>query len=176
MYPSATPFFIGDLLEHLLDDRRSYRVDDRMALFVCMLLVVVADRRDAGAQPHLASRPQPALHVHTPIVVFELRLAPQYHEQEFFVRVVAKALTECAYLLESARIHEVDNLAEVARIAADAVRCPRQDAVVLSCTQFLDYLVEDRPLAGFFCRVRFALHFDHLQSFPVGELEHFLDL
>ncbi len=176
----ARPFLVRHPLEHPLHDRPSDGVDDGVTalggILLPRVLVDVSRRRDAGPESHLAAGPEASLHVHSSVIILEFRLAPEDHEEELLVWVVSKALAVCAYLLEYARVHEVDDLAEVACVARDTVRCPGEDAVELASLQLFDDLVEDRPLARLFSGVALALQLYDLESLAVGELEHFLDL
>src|SRR3989338_9943155 len=100
VYLSPTPLFIRYFLEYLFNNGCAYRVDHCVTFFIGMFLVVVANWRDSGAQSHFTPRPQTALHIYSSVIVFELRLRAEYHEQKLFVRIISEALAVGANLLK----------------------------------------------------------------------------
>ena len=176
VYLPRRPLLVRHLLEHLLNYGCTKRVDRNPAFLVHELLVEVPKRCHARPESHLDPRPEATLHVDASVVVFELRLRAEDHEEELLIRVVPELLPERAYLLQPPRVHEVYDAPEITDVSRNTIRCPGEDAVVFAAPDFLDDLVEHRPLSGLFSRVALALHGHDLKSLALGELEHLLNL
>ena len=69
-------------------------IGNDLAFPVHELLVEVSDRGESWPEPHLYSRSKAALHVDAAIVVLELGLGAQDHEEELLVRIVPETLAE----------------------------------------------------------------------------------
>ena len=86
----------------------------------------------------------------------------QYHEQELFVRVVREPLRVRADFHQELLIHEIDERAEVAAVARETIRRPREDAVEFSITHVGEQLLIYRPLSRRLRRMFLRPHIDHI--------------
>ena len=59
-----------------------------MAFLILVLAVQISSRCGAWPESHLASRSETSLDVDDLVVVLELRLLAEDHEQEFLIRIV----------------------------------------------------------------------------------------
>ncbi|OYV27368.1 MAG: hypothetical protein B7W98_01925 [Parcubacteria group bacterium 20-58-5] len=75
-------------------------------------------------------------------------MTPQYHQQEFLVRIIRESLAVRADVNQVLAIHEIDDATEIARVARDAIWCPGQYAVELAALNFLHDLIEYRSCPG----------------------------
>ena len=66
--------------------------------------------------------------------------------------------------------------AEVARVSAQAIRCPREDAVEFARADIFQEFVEHFSLADGFCGMGFLPDLRDLEPVPLGDLDHLLDL
>lgn len=176
MQSSPTIFLVGDLLKHFLNDRCPVRVNIDVATLLLARAVQVSSRCGAWPQPHLASRSKSSFYIHHLVVILEFCLAPQYHEEEFLVRIVSEFLTIGTYLVELPAIHKINDSSEVPGIPRNAVGSPGQNATELATLDLIDYLIEYRSLSGFLCGVRFFLDFHDLKMVALCHSEHLLDL
>ena len=176
VYLPSAPALVSRFLKHLFHDCRAVWVHGHFTLVIAAFVVQVPDGGDSGEETHLSSGPKPALHVDTLVVVLELRLAPEDHEEELLVRVIRELLVEGAYLPEYTGVHEVYDLPKVSGVSGDTVRGPGEEAVVLVRDDVVDDFVEDGPLAGLLGRVALPLHLYDLETIPGCQGGHLLDL
>ncbi len=115
-------------------------------------------------------------HIDASIVVLELRLRAEDHEEELLVRGVLEDLPVRADLAEGSLVHEVDHGAEVPGVSREAVGSPREHRVVPPLPEPVDELVEAPTLSRGFCGLALAYDFDHVESVAFCYFPHCFQL
>ena len=82
----------------------------------------------------------------------------------------------CADFLQSDGVHEIDGLAEISHVPANAIRCPCEYAAIFATSDLCNDFIENRPLISLFRLVALSLHRHDLETFTFCKLEHLLDL
>lgn len=79
-------------------------------------------------------------------------------------------------LFDHTLIHEIDDRAEIARVAAQAIRHPCKDAIEFSETDVIDQPIEFWPLSRCFGRMALASDLSYEEPFSICNGEHLLYL
>lgn len=114
--------------------------------------------------------------IYTPIIVLELCLRAEDHEEEFLIRSILEYLTVGSYFLKFSLIHEVNYWPKVSGISRQSIWSPGENRVIPSLSESIKEGIESFASSWSFRWLTLPDYFDHIELISFCDLPHCLDL
>ncbi len=119
---------------------------------------------------------EPSDYIYTPIIILELGLRAEDHEEEFFIRSILEYLTVGSDFLKFPLIHEVNYRPEVSSISREPIWSPGENRVISSLSESIKETIESFASSWSFRWFTLPDDLDHIELISFCYLSHCLYL
>lgn len=114
--------------------------------------------------------------IYASIIILELCLRAEDHEEEFLIRSILEYLTVGSYFLKLPLIHEIDHRSEISSISREPIWSPGENRVISSLSESIEESIKSFASSWSFRWFTLPDDLDNIELVSFCYLSHCLDL
>ena len=177
LYGSTTHAFMGYFLEYKLYVWSSLRIYSNLSTVSEVASLI---RISKGCFMRKVSEFcfgfEPSDNIYASIIILELCLRAEDHEEEFLIGSILEYLTVGSYFLKFPLIHKVNYWPEVSSVSRKSIWSPRENRVIPSLSESIKKSIESFASSWSFRWLTLPDYFDHIELISFCDLSHCLYL
>ena len=177
LYGSTTHAFMGYFLEYQLNIWSSLRIyGDFSTVSEIASFIRISKGCFMRKMSEFCFRLESSDDIYTSVIILELCLRAENHEEEFLIRSILEYLTVSSYFLKFPLIHEVNYWPEISSISRESIWSPGENWVIPSLSESIKESIESFASSWSFRWFTLSDDLDYIELISFCHLSHCLDL